>query len=271
MGIRKRPVAASYLLVTMQLVISIFTELLITLYHVTGNLGLSIITFTLLTRALLLPLTLPSLKAQKKMREIQPELKKLKEKHGTDKQALQLAQLELYKKYNINPLAGCLPQIVQLAILIFLYQALLKFLGNGQINGVTIDPHFLWLNLSHPDTYFILPILTGVTQLVLSLMILPGGEVRDIVPNKSKDKKVQKENQREEDMAEMAATMQQQMLFIMPVMTGFLALRFPSGLALYWVATTLFSIGQQYFLSGPGGLVTYSRRVLAFVQRRRGQ
>lgn len=253
----------------MQIIISVFTEFLITLYNLTGNLGLSIIAFTLLTRAILLPLTLPSIKAQKKMREIQPELKKLKEKHGTDKQALQLAQLELYKKYNINPLAGCLPQIIQLAVLIFLYQALIKFLGTGQINGITVDPTFLWLNLSHPDALFILPILSGVTQLILSLMILPGGEVRDIVPNESKNKKVQKENKREEDMAEMAATMQQQMLFIMPVMTGFLALRFPSGLALYWVITTLFSIGQQYFLSGPGGLVTYSRRALAFIQRRR--
>jgi YidC/Oxa1 family membrane protein insertase len=238
------------------------------LYQVTGNLGFAIIGFTLLTRALLLPLTMPSLKAQKKMREIQPELKKLKEKHGKDKQALQLAQLELYKKYNINPLAGCLPQIIQLAILIFLYQALIGFLENGQVSGVSVEPTFLWLNLSQPDAMFVLPILAAATQLVLSLMILPGGEVRDIVPNDAKSKKVQTENKKEEDMAEMAASMQQQMLFIMPIMTGFLALRFPSGLALYWVVTTVFSIGQQYFLSGLGGLELYSRRALAWIQRR---
>jgi YidC/Oxa1 family membrane protein insertase len=254
----------------MQIIISIFTELLITLYSVTGNLGLAIIGFTLLTRAILLPLTLPSLKAQKKMREIQPEVKKLKDKHGANKQAFQAAQLELYKKYNINPLAGCLPQILQLGVLIFLYQALLKFLGTTEINGVTVNPSFLWLNLSVADKLYILPLLTGVTQLILSLMILPGGEVRDIVPNDAKSKKLQTENKKEEDMAEMAANMQQQMLFIMPVMTGFLALSFPSGLALYWVVTTLFSIGQQYFLSGPGGLTLYARRALAFVQRRRG-
>lgn len=252
----------------MQMIISIFTELLVMLYQVTGNLGFAIIGFTLLTRALLLPLTMPSLKAQKKMREIQPELKKLKEKHGKDKQALQLAQLELYKKYNINPLAGCLPQIIQLAILIFLYQALIGFLENGQVSGVSVEPTFLWLNLSQPDAMFVLPILAAATQLVLSLMILPGGEVRDIVPNDAKSKKVQTENKKEEDMAEMAASMQQQMLFIMPIMTGFLALRFPSGLALYWVVTTVFSIGQQYFLSGLGGLELYSRRALAWIQRR---
>ena len=119
---------------------------------------------------------------------------------------------------------------------------------------------FFWFNLSQPDSTYILPILAGVTQLILSLMVSPGGEVRDIVPNKSKSKKVQKLNKKEENTADMAATMQQQMIFIMPVMMGVLASRFPSGLALYWVISTVFSIGQQYFVSGLGGLKIYYNR-----------
>ena len=81
-------------------------------------------------------------------------------------------------------------------------------------------------------------------------------------------KKDRKENKKEEDMAEMAATMQQQMMFIMPIMTVFFALKFPAGLALYWVVTTVYSIGQQYAISGPGGLVTYAKRLQLIIAKR---
>jgi YidC/Oxa1 family membrane protein insertase len=238
----------------------IFITFLIQLYSVIGDLGWTIIAFTLIMRSLLLPLTLPSIKAQKQMKKLQPELAELKKKHKGDKPAFQAAQMELYKKYNVNPLAGCLPQLAQIGVLILLYHALTSFLSQTVINGVEVNPNFLWLNLGLPDPKFIIPVLAAGTQLILSLMIAPGAEVKDVVPNQSSKKKVQVENKKEEDVAEMAATMQQQMLFIMPLMTGFFAARFPSGLGLYWVATTVFSIVQQYFLSGPGGLVTYVAR-----------
>lgn len=244
-----------------------FFDLLLFFYTTTSNLGVAIIVFTLLLRLLLVPLTLPSLKARNKIQELQPELQKLKNKFKNDKTGLQKAQLELYQRYNVNPLSGCLPQIVQLAVLIFLYQALISFLGKPEINGTIISPNFLWLNLAQPDGTFTLPVLAGLTQLVLSLMITPGGEVRDIVPNKAKNKKIQVENKKEEDMADMAATMQKQMLFVMPIMTGVIAVQFPSGLALYWVITTVFSIVQQYFLSGLGGLKTYYLRALVLLSR----
>lgn len=259
----------TYLRIFMQALTQGFFEVLLFFYQTTGNLGLAIIVFTLIVRFALLPLTLPSLKAQSKMRELQPELNKLKKKLKDDKQGLQKAQMELYQKYNVNPLAGCIPQLVQLGLLIFLYQALISFLGRGQINGINIDPSFLWLNLTNPDSTLVLPIVAGVTQLLLSLMIAPGAETRDIVPNKSKNKKVKEENKKEESMAGMAASMQQQMVFLMPVMTAFIAARFPAGLALYWVITTVFSIGQQLAISGPGGLKTYTLRALAFVKKER--
>ncbi len=239
-------------------------QLLTLLTSLTGNLGLAILVFTFLIRSALLPLSLPTLKATQKMRELQPEIKKLKKKYGKDKEALQKAQMDLYKKYNVNPLAGCIPQLLQFAVLIFLYRALLALLNDPSI---TLDTRFLWLNLTEVDKVYILPVLAAVSQLVLSIMIAPGAEKEDRVPNNSKSKKIQQENEKEEDVAEMAQSMQQQMMFIMPIMTGFFALRFPSGLALYWVATTLFSIGQQYYVSGWGGITTYSRRILSKFQK----
>lgn len=251
----------------MQSLTSGFFIFLLFLYQATGSLGWAIVVLTLVIRSILVPLTLPSLKARKKINKLQPELNKLKRKHGQDKQALQKAQLELYQKYNVNPLSGCLPQLVQLALLIFLYQALISFLGQESVNGISISASFLWLDLTQPDPKYVLPILAGIFQLLLSMMISPGGEVRDIVPNKAKSKKIRQENEKEEDMAEMAASMQQQMLFIMPVMTVFIATKFPSGLAVYWVMTTVFSIVQQYFISGWGGLKSYFLRAQAALSR----
>lgn len=238
-----------------------FTMLLASIYLVVGNLGLSIILMTVLIRSVLLPLVLPSLKARKKMSKVKPELDQLKKKYKDDKKGLQQAQMELYQKYNINPLSGCLPQILNIVVLIGLYRSLMSFLDNGQVDGLTIGTEFLWLNLAQPDGTYILPVLAGLVQLTLSLMISSGGEVRDIVPNQSKSEAVRQENKKEENMAEMAQSMQQQMVFIMPAMTAFIAARLPSGLAVYWVVTSLYSIVQQYFVSGPGGLKNYYQRI----------
>lgn len=238
----------------------IIIDTLLALYSITGNLGVVIILFTLIVKTLLIPISMPSLRAAQKLKDLQPEIKKLQQKHK-DKKELQLAQMELYKKYNVNPLAGCIPQIIQLVLLIVLYQALTFFLANPQIDGVTIDPQFLWLNLAKPDQWYIIPVLAGLTQFVLSLMIAPGAEVPDVVPNNSKNKKIKEANKKEEDVADMAQQMQQQMLFLMPIMTGVIAVTFPSGLGLYWIATTVYSIGQQWYVTGPGGLVVYFQRL----------
>jgi len=253
----------------MQLFTDFLISILTALHQFTGSLGIDIILFTIIIRTALLPLTLPSLKAGHKLKELQPEIKKLQQKHKGDKKAMQLAQVELYKKYNVNPLAGCLPQLVQIGILILLYRVLINFLGNPEINGAVINSKFGWFDLSKPDPLYILPVFAAVSQLFMSLMIAPGAEKRDIVPNKSKKKTVQEANKKEEDVAEMAQSMQQQMIFLMPIMTGVIALRFPSGLALYWIMTTLFSIGQQYYVSGWGGITTYSARLKNLISERK--
>jgi len=213
-----------------------------------GNLGLSIIAITLITKVILLPLVIPSLKSAKKMQDLKPELDRLKAKI-TDKTAFQQAQIALYKEKGINPAAGCLPQIFQIIILISLYQVFMYFLKQTSVEGTVLNPYFLYLDLTKPDRTYIMPILAGVSQLVFSLMMQSGvvSEVKN--PKKKDDKK------KEENSLEMATSMQQQMVYMMPLMTVIISINFQSGLVLYWVLSTIFSLVQQYFFSGWGGLI----------------
>lgn len=251
----------------MELFVGAFTTFLLFLDSIFNNLGVTIIVFTILIRMVLLPLTLPSIKSSKKIQELQPEVKKLREKHGDNKQALALAQAQLYKSYNINPLAGCLPQLLQLFVLIVLYQSIMHLFDNQ--NGHNLQ--FLWVDLSQFDQSYVLPVLAGLTQFFLSLMILPATQTRDIVANNSKSKATQLANRKEEDIAEMAATMQQQMVFLMPIMTVVISLKLPSGLSLYWVISTLITITTQYFVSGWGGLASYWNGYIASVGPLKGK
>lgn len=235
-------------------------QIILWLNNFLGNLGFSIIVFTFVFRGLILIFTYKSLKSMKKIQAMSGEVKALQQQYKNDPKALQLAQLELYKKYNVNPLSGCLPQILQIFMLIIIYQVLLKLIKLDDLQNIS----FLWLNLTQPDSKYIIPFLATFTQLFLSLMTLPGGETRDVVPNKSKNQAIKELNEKENNTADMAATMQKQMLFMLPLMTGFIAIKLPSGLGLYWVASTLFSIFQQFFISGWGGITLYSARLLKF-------
>jgi YidC/Oxa1 family membrane protein insertase len=219
-----------------------------------GSLALAIIVLTIIIRTILIPLSLPALKSAQKIREIKPKLDELKRKHGKDVKKLQQAQLSLYKEYGINPASGCLPTIAQIAVLIALYKVFIDFIQNGNGNYLAADMNFFWLDLAKPDPYYVMPILAALTQLILSLMLMPGTEHHTQQQIKSKS-----EDQKQESSMEMAETIQQQMIFMMPIMTGVIALSFPAGLALYWIITTVFSIGQQYFISGPGGLIKITK------------
>ncbi|PIR98944.1 hypothetical protein COT87_02065 [Candidatus Collierbacteria bacterium CG10_big_fil_rev_8_21_14_0_10_44_9] len=222
---------------------------LLWLYQVTGhNLGFAIILLTLIIRGILIPFTLPQLKSAKKMALLKPELDALKKKHGHDAKLFQQKQLEFYKTRGINPAAGCLPFIAQFIVLIALYQVFMSTLngnGMGEINAT-----FLLWDLKSKDTTYILPVLAGLLQFVMSLTILPAVENQ---PEKRPGTPEQKQ-----DVAEMATSMQQQMVFMMPIMTVIFSIQFPSGLALYWVITTTFSLAQQLMVSGPGALLTYA-------------
>lgn len=248
---------------------------LIFLYHLFGNLGLAIIILTIIIRLIMIPLTLPSLKMATKMKELAPELEKIKKKYENDKQKLAAAQIELYKRHGANPAAGCLPQIIQFIILIAFYQAFSHVLRtNGEtimkLNqvlypplrfalGASINTHFLWLDLTKPDIFkisgisFSLPgiflIASAIVQFLSSKMMQPAVALAE-----------KKAEQTPEKTDDMAAAMQTQMLYLFPLMTILIGFSFPSGLVLYWLIFSLSTVVQQYFVSGWGGLEPWMKK-----------
>ncbi|MDP3954915.1 MAG: YidC/Oxa1 family membrane protein insertase [bacterium] len=241
-----------------------------------GSLGAAIIILTLLLRAVLIPLTIPSMKAQKKMAELAPEIAKLKKKHAGDKEKLAKAQMELYKQAGANPAAGCLPMIVQFVILIALYQAFVQVLRPdgaamvAKINEIVypflrlpqeakIDLSFLYLNLAKPDTIHLsgLPPLPGLFLILASLAQLLSGKMMAPI-RKVVEKEAKKTPEKSDDMM---ASMQSQMLYLFPVMTIFIGYSFPSGLVLYWFVFSAFQLIQQYFMFGWGGLTPWLEKI----------
>lgn len=224
--------------------------------HGAGSFGLAIIALTVVIRAALIPFTLPALNSQKAMRSLQPKLKELKVKYGDDRTKFAEAQMALYKEYKINPFAGCLPYLLQFVIVLALYRVIQNFLTHGgqeTLEAVT----FLGFNLTQKDGTFILPVIAGATQFVLALLMAPGANRLDVVPENSTSPVIKALNKEESSQEDMASMMQKQMMFVMPVMTGVFAASFPSGIALYWIASNLVSIVQQVFVTGWGGLEPY--------------
>lgn len=242
---------------------------LIFFYKILGeNLGLAIMLLTIGLRAILIPLTKPSLEAGQKMRKLAPQLTKLKEKYKKDKKALAQAQLKLYQKNGVNPGAGCLPQIIQFIILIALFQAFNQVLRpDGEmlikLNKILypflqmtkeINFRFLYLDLTKPDLislpfqlnfgFFSLKQLPGIflllaaaTQFLSSKLMMPAIKIEE--------KEAKKTEKKEDDMM---AAMQSQMAYLMPLMTIFIGFRFPSGLVLYWFVFSLFMLIQQLMM-----------------------
>lgn len=224
-------------------------QALLFLYRFTGNFGLAVIYLTVAIRGILVPVTIPALRSAKKMQDLKPRLDELKNLHANDKARLQKEQIKLYQEAGVNPASGCLPYLVQFLVLIALYQVFMFFISQGKIDGTVVNMKFLWLNLSKPDKSYVLPIVAGLTQFVLSLMMMPASlPPAVVVKNKIKN---------EEKKEDMATSINKQMMFMMPIMTVFIGISLPSGLALYWIITTVFSIIQQYFTTGPGGLKKY--------------
>lgn len=204
--------------------------------------GLSIIILTGLIRLVLWPLASQSIKSQKALQAIQPELNALKEKYKDDKVKQSQAMMDLYKAKNINPASGCLPVLIQLPILIALYYALWDGLKSSEVIKSSL---YSFVHLSDGINFVFLGIVDlGKTSLVLAILAgaLQYWQTKMIMPSKKADKP---EKSTADDFSSMMNT---QMLYVMPIITIFVASRFPAGLALYWVTSTGFSIIQQYFV-----------------------
>ena len=182
-----------------------------------GNFGVSIIIVTILIKIALLPLTLKQDKSMKEMKKLQPEIDKIKEKYANDKQMLNIKTMELYKEHKVNPLGGCLPLLLQLPILF----ALFGVLRNGIIPK---DSSFLWLKLSVPDQFYILPVLNGAVSFLQQKLM------------GSADSNPQMKN----------------MMYIFPIMMIMISYKMPSGLQVYWLTSSILAVVQQYFIMKKG-------------------
>ncbi len=196
------------------------------------NLALTIFFFTLLSRIPLWPLTKKSNEYQKAMRTIQPELEKIKKKYPNDKEKMYQETMKLYAEHKANPAAGCLPLLIQLPFTLALWGALSNSINPDKIQEVnnllyamvpkltSLNVHFLWLDLTAPDRFYILPIGIGL------LMYF---QTKQSIGKMS---------------GEAAAAAKSTMIY-MPLILFFVTLKLPSGLTFYILLTTLFGLAQQ--------------------------
>lgn len=210
--------------------------------------GISIILITVLLKGLLWPLSRKQIESQKKMQELQPKLKAIQEKYKTDKEKQTKAVMEFYKTNKANPFSGCLPLIAQLIFLIAIYRVLISI----SAGGLTVDSSVLYHFVSNPgkinDLFFgiinlsrpniVLAVLAAAAQFYQTKMLM-AKQAKNNQKNDVKDKK------NEPDFAQM---MNKQMLYLGPLLTLFIGIKFAAGLALYWLASTLFMIAQQWYI-----------------------
>lgn len=223
----------------------IFNFLVFTNFYV-GNLGLAIIILTVVIKTILIPLNIPAMKMQSKKKVLDAEMGAIKEKLK-DKNDIAKAQMELYKKHGVNPASGCLPLIVQLFVFVALY-AVLSDLLKGHIRdslfyldylkSAKINTNFLYVNLAKPDHFYILPILAGVSQFFMTKLTMPKVE-----------KKLKEAEKTKSTTDDLMYNMQEQMLYVSPIMTFVVGISLPSGLALYWFISTAFSILQTVLIN----------------------
>lgn len=186
------------------------------IYTYVGNWGVAIICLTIIVRLVLFPLTYKGTKSMRKMQQLGPKMKKIREKFKNDKEKMNMEVMELYKKHKVNPVGGCLPMLLQIPIFFALYSALSTAveLRHAEFFGWITD-------LSAPDGLGITPLLMGATMYFL----------QKLQPNAMMD------------------PMQQKIMSMLPIIFTVFTFAFPSGLTVYWVTSNVLSIGQQVLLN----------------------
>jgi YidC/Oxa1 family membrane protein insertase len=211
---------------------------LVSIADVTGNGGLAIIVFTILIKTILLPLTVKSVRSTANMQALQPKIKELQKKYGKDRQRLSQETMKLYSEYNINPAAGCLPLLLQMPIFFGLFFAIRR--SSQAAEGHFADS-FLWIgSLAEADNFTLLfiplaplAILAGIAQFIQMRMMRPRNQGKVTDPQQA---------------------MMQMMMNFMPLMVVVFGWTFPAGVVLYWVAQSVYSVIQQWFITGWGAV-----------------
>ncbi|NIK71480.1 YidC/Oxa1 family membrane protein insertase [Paenibacillus sp. BK720] len=180
-----------------------------------GSYGLAILLITIIVRTAILPLTLKQYRSSKAMQAIQPQMAEIKKKYKDNPQKQQEETMKLFQANKVNPMAGCLPLLVQMPVFMALYNSIY---WNPEVR----THEFLGLQLGEPGPWYFLPIIAAATTFVQSKMM---------------------QKQQTQTMPGMGA-----MLMIFPVLIFVMALNFPSALPLYWIFSNIYTIIQNYFL-----------------------
>jgi len=209
-----------------------------------ADIGVAIILLTVVIKLILWPATASAMRSQKALSVIQPKMEELKKQYAKDKEGLAKATMELYSKEKVSPFSACLPTLVQLPVFIALYQSLSRGLQSSGFeylypfvaNPGKIEPRLLgMLDLSVPN--IALAVLAGVTQYFQAKMMVTSQQ-----PKKTPGAQDE----------QMLATMNKQMVYMMPVLTVVIAWKLPGGLALYWLVMNLLTIAQQAYFFKKG-------------------
>ena len=261
--------------------------LLVGLEQITGDVGIAIIVMTLIVRAALIPLFRRQIVSMKRTQLIQPELKELQKRYKGDRARFSQAQMELYKERGVNPASGCLPMLLQLPLLLIIYQVISQGLTNPDptamfnvfgiqvldvhcVNGLgtsaydsylpCIDTTVTWLgnmDVSKPQVLFSLPLIGGFSLLAFISAVLQLVQSRMTMP--PSDPAYQDQNSK----------VQRQLVLFLPLISilygGFL----PAGLFIYWIVTTVFGIAQQYLIVGWGAMFPILRWTPGFAKDHR--
>jgi YidC/Oxa1 family membrane protein insertase len=218
------------------IIAKVLVSYLLWLYGVIPSWGVAIVLLTITARTILFPLTWPSVKNMVHMRELKPEMDKLNEKYKDDPQAKGLAQMELWKKHGVNPMKGCLPQLMSMPVWFALYTTL-------QTAVELYNIPFLWFpDLSESDPYYILPFVIGAVYFAQ----------QKLMPTQA-------------DPAQ-----QKMMMYLMPGMFTVFMLFLPAGLGVYMFTNSLLGIGQQQLVELHAKKTLAERRAKAEVSETPG-
>jgi len=211
----------------------VFGSLISFIYTYIPNFGIAIIVMTLIVKLVTFPLNNKQIKSAKKMQVLQPEIKKIQQKYKDDKEKQNKVMQEFMKENDMNPLAGCLPLLVQFPVLIGIFRLLREpdlflnmdvinpylFQGAELINLLVIPTMGFDTFLADISIYYIFPLIAGATTFLYSQMSMP------------------------------ADSSQKMLLYMMPIMITVFSFSFPVGLVIYWTMNNIFSIGQHKLIT----------------------
>lgn len=206
--------------------------------------GISIILITILIRIILIPLYKKQIESQKKMQALQPKIKEMQERTKGNKEQQTKQMMELYKEHKTNPFSGCLPLIVQLIFLIAIYQVLIKISSNG----LSIDTSQLYSFVANPgqiNQFFIHLVDLTKPSIVIAVLAAAAQYFQTKMLMKQQPQTEKSDDSGKPDIAQM---MSKQMVYLGPLMTLFIGIKFPAGLSLYWLVGTLFMLAQQIMI-----------------------